>query len=150
MDLRRYITARASVRIRTIALTASASFRKAHRTTKRRKETHWCLEKLGSIRSVLVLHNTYCSDEPATYRPGSIGNLVLQDTYERVYAGKLYADDRRGIHLIRGENILLMGEIVRSCHILPRYIISHFSHAALVWEEASTSTNTRRIGSRPR
>lgn len=38
-------------------------------------------------------------------------NLVLQDTIERVYAGKLYADVPRGIFLVRGENVLLLGEV---------------------------------------
>lgn len=40
-------------------------------------------------------------------------NLVLQDTIERLYAGNLYADIPRGIFLVRGENVLLLGEIVR-------------------------------------
>ncbi|KAF4207543.1 hypothetical protein CNMCM8980_006017 [Aspergillus fumigatiaffinis] len=38
-------------------------------------------------------------------------NLVLQDTIERLYAGNLYADIPRGIFLVRGENVLLLGEI---------------------------------------
>ncbi|KAJ3943833.1 uncharacterized protein N0V96_006766 [Colletotrichum fioriniae] len=49
-------------------------------------------------------------------------NLVLQDTVERVYAhpdpeanppraGGLFADIKRGIFLVRGENVLLLGEI---------------------------------------
>ncbi|PLN84825.1 Sm-like ribonucleo protein [Aspergillus taichungensis] len=38
-------------------------------------------------------------------------NLVLQDTVERLYAGNLYADIPRGIFLVRGENVLLLGEI---------------------------------------
>ncbi|KAK2756781.1 SM-like, degradation of cytoplasmic mRNAs and positively regulates transcription initiation [Arachnomyces sp. PD_36] len=38
-------------------------------------------------------------------------NLVLQDTVERIYAGKLYADRPRGVYLVRGENVLLLGEI---------------------------------------
>lgn len=39
-------------------------------------------------------------------------NLVLQDTVERLYAGSLYADIPRGIFIVRGENVLLLGEIV--------------------------------------
>ena len=31
---------------------------------------------------------------------------------ERIYAGKLYADVPRGIFLVRGENVLLLGEVV--------------------------------------
>ncbi|KAJ5113763.1 hypothetical protein N7456_002297 [Penicillium angulare] len=38
-------------------------------------------------------------------------NLVLQDTIERIYAGKLYADVPRGIFIVRGENVLLLGEV---------------------------------------
>ncbi|EEH22898.2 hypothetical protein PABG_05109 [Paracoccidioides brasiliensis Pb03] len=38
-------------------------------------------------------------------------NLVLQGTVERIYAGHLFADVQRGIYLVRGENVLLLGEI---------------------------------------
>ncbi|KAL1992736.1 hypothetical protein VTN49DRAFT_3492 [Thermomyces lanuginosus] len=38
-------------------------------------------------------------------------NIVLQDTVERIYAGNLYADIPRGLFLVRGENVLLLGEI---------------------------------------
>lgn len=41
-------------------------------------------------------------------------NLVLQDTIERIFVQDLYADISRGIFLVRGENVLLLGEIVRS------------------------------------
>lgn len=40
------------------------------------------------------------------------GNLVMQETTERVFTGTLYADVLRGIYLVRGENVMLMGEIV--------------------------------------
>jgi len=38
-------------------------------------------------------------------------NLVLQDTIERIFVKDLYADISRGIYLVRGENVLLLGEI---------------------------------------
>jgi len=38
-------------------------------------------------------------------------NLVLEDTTERVYSGSTYADEHVGIFLIRGENVVLLGEI---------------------------------------
>ncbi|KZF20025.1 Sm-like ribonucleo protein [Xylona heveae TC161] len=38
-------------------------------------------------------------------------NLVLQDTVERIFADKYYADVPRGIYIVRGENVLLLGEI---------------------------------------
>ena len=40
-------------------------------------------------------------------------NLVLQDTIERIFVQEVYADIVRGIFLVRGENVLLLGEIVR-------------------------------------
>jgi U6 snRNA-associated Sm-like protein LSm1 len=36
----------------------------------------------------------------------------LQDTIERIYVGNCYGDIPRGIFLIRGENVVLLGEIV--------------------------------------
>ncbi|KAL2360990.1 hypothetical protein RJZ56_006113 [Blastomyces dermatitidis] len=47
-------------------------------------------------------------------------NLVLQGTVERLYAGNLFADIQRGIYLIRGENVLLLGEVVRLRTIRPK------------------------------
>ncbi|KAF2233213.1 Sm-like ribonucleoprotein [Viridothelium virens] len=38
-------------------------------------------------------------------------NLVLQDTIERIFAANLYADVHRGIYIVRGENVLMLGEI---------------------------------------
>jgi hypothetical protein len=52
------------------------------------------------------------------------GNLVLQDTVERLFAQNLYADVDRGLFLVRGENVLLLGEIVR-CQIQPRPAPNH-------------------------
>ncbi|CEP12995.1 hypothetical protein [Parasitella parasitica] len=36
---------------------------------------------------------------------------ILQDTIERIYVGNCYGDIPRGIFLIRGENVVLLGEI---------------------------------------
>ncbi|KAF9096879.1 SM-like, degradation of cytoplasmic mRNAs and positively regulates transcription initiation, partial [Mortierella sp. GBA35] len=38
-------------------------------------------------------------------------NLVLQDTIERIYVADTYGDIPRGIFIIRGENVVLLGEI---------------------------------------
>ncbi|KAG9322331.1 hypothetical protein KVV02_001552 [Mortierella alpina] len=38
-------------------------------------------------------------------------NLVLQDTIERIYMGDAYGNIPRGIFIIRGENVVLLGEI---------------------------------------
>ncbi|XP_064631295.1 U6 snRNA-associated Sm-like protein LSm1 [Lineus longissimus] len=38
-------------------------------------------------------------------------NLVLQGTIERIHVGKKYGDIPRGIFVVRGENVVLLGEI---------------------------------------
>ncbi|KAI5819742.1 hypothetical protein BZA77DRAFT_142456 [Pyronema omphalodes] len=38
-------------------------------------------------------------------------NLVLQNTIERIYTDEMYADVPRGVFIVRGENVLLLGEI---------------------------------------
>ena len=52
-----------------------------------------------------------CSSISSSVLPG---NLVLQDTTERmfVHSNKTYADIKRGIYLVRGENLSVLGEIV--------------------------------------
>ena len=49
-------------------------------------------------------------DDPLTRK--TIANLVLQDTTERIFVQDLYADVRHGVYIVRGENVLLLGEIV--------------------------------------
>mmetsp|Transcript_10428 Transcript_10428/g.25375 ORF Transcript_10428/g.25375 Transcript_10428/m.25375 type:complete len:179 (-) Transcript_10428:57-593(-) len=39
------------------------------------------------------------------------GNVMLEDTYERHVHGDLYADERLGLYVIRGENMVLLGEL---------------------------------------
>ncbi|KAF5390166.1 hypothetical protein D9757_002890 [Collybiopsis confluens] len=41
----------------------------------------------------------------------SPANLVLEDTVERIYHENLYAENWYGLFLIRGENVVLLGEI---------------------------------------
>jgi U6 snRNA-associated Sm-like protein LSm1 len=38
-------------------------------------------------------------------------NLVLQNTLERIYVDKCYGDIPRGVFMIRGENVVLAGEL---------------------------------------
>ncbi|XP_053605027.1 U6 snRNA-associated Sm-like protein LSm1 [Plodia interpunctella] len=40
-------------------------------------------------------------------------NLVLHKTIERIHVGKEYGDIPRGIFIVRGENVVLLGEIDR-------------------------------------
>jgi len=44
-------------------------------------------------------------------------NLVLHRTIERIHVGKKYGDIPRGIFVIRGENVVLLGEIVSTTGI---------------------------------
>lgn len=53
-------------------------------------------------------------------------NLMLQDTVERIYSSDVYADIQRGIYIVRGENVLLLGEIVSR----PSYSMAQCSHQA--------------------
>ena len=52
----------------------------------------------------------------ARARTQHAANLVLQDTIERIYVGDSFGDIDRGIYLVRGENVVLLGEIVRACN----------------------------------
>lgn len=45
-------------------------------------------------------------------RPHPTANLVLEDTVERIYHQDLFAEQWVGLFLIRGENVVLLGEIV--------------------------------------
>ncbi|WFD41956.1 hypothetical protein MPSI1_000594 [Malassezia psittaci] len=38
-------------------------------------------------------------------------NLLLHDTVERVYLGNRYGDIPKGLYIVRGENVVLLGEI---------------------------------------
>ncbi|XP_012215300.1 U6 snRNA-associated Sm-like protein LSm1 [Linepithema humile] len=40
-------------------------------------------------------------------------NIVLQSTIERIHVGEEYGDIPRGIFIVRGENVVLLGEIDR-------------------------------------
>lgn len=57
-------------------------------------------------------------------------NLVLHRTIERIHVGKEYGDIPRGVFIVRGENVVLLGEIVSNYMILDIgffiFIIKHF------------------------
>ena len=48
----------------------------------------------------------------SSFPPRFLANLVLEDTVERVYHQDLFAEQWVGLFLIRGENVVLLGEIV--------------------------------------
>jgi len=37
---------------------------------------------------------------------------VLKDTIERIHVGQEYGDIERGVFIVRGENVVLLGEVV--------------------------------------
>ncbi|VDL98823.1 unnamed protein product [Schistocephalus solidus] len=45
-----------------------------------------------------------------TYLQTFLCNIILHDALERIFVGDKYADIKRGILLVRGENIALIGE----------------------------------------
>lgn len=45
-------------------------------------------------------------------------NLVLHKTIERIHVGKEYGDIPRGVFIVRGENVVLLGEIVRNAKFI--------------------------------
>lgn len=44
-------------------------------------------------------------------------NLVLHMTVERIFVGNKYGDIPRGIYIVRGENVVLLGEIVSTTYV---------------------------------
>jgi U6 snRNA-associated Sm-like protein LSm1 len=58
--------------------------------------------ELVPVRCVLFILN---------YRNSFLGNLVLHQAFERICVGRQYADIPRGLFVIRGENVLLIGEL---------------------------------------
>lgn len=78
-------------------------------------------------------------------------NLVLQSTVERLYVNDAYCDIQRGVFIVRGENVLLLGEIVCDtnfpffpvvgrdfCPAIPRHILGLSCHAR-IWTVRTTS-----------
>ena len=71
---------------------------------------------IGVLRSWdqfgMTRNRNYCGSrtETGAWEPA---NLMLQETVERIYTKDVYADIQRGVYIVRGENVLLLGEIVR-------------------------------------
>ena len=54
-----------------------------------------------------------------------LANLLLQNTVERIFTGDTYGEIDRGVLLVRGENVVLVGEIVRREHFYFDWNIKH-------------------------
>ena len=70
------------------------------------RKLHGVLRSYDQFGTSSLLHS------PAMLSATSVANLVLEDTVERIYHGSAYAESRHGLFLIRGENVVLLGEIV--------------------------------------
>jgi hypothetical protein len=64
-------------------------------------------------------------------------NLVLQDAVERIAVGNRYGDIPRGLFLVRGENVVLLGEIVSasSCCRTAGCVVKGAASAVRGWRE---------------
>ena len=63
---------------------------------------------------MISLVRRFCKSGCPSIDLSSAANLVLEDTVERIYHSDVFAEMHRGLFLIRGENVVLLGEIVRS------------------------------------
>lgn len=96
--------------------------RKAHGCAARRTKTAGHPTKLGPVRYGIPKEQV----EWSGVNIGAIANLVLQSTVERIFVPPeavprdhpsaatqrgLYADIQQGVFMIRGENVMLLGEI---------------------------------------
>lgn len=68
-------------------------------------------------------------------------NLVLHRTIERIHVGKEYGDIPRGVLIVRGENVVLLGEIV--CFVILSIICFKFI-AISIQRNFSVRTKTKK------
>ena len=73
------------------------------------------------INSVSIIVQLFGADGGAEQSPSILANLVLEDTVERIYHQDVFAEAWRGLFLIRGENVVLLGEIVS----MSRFVNQH-------------------------
>lgn len=57
------------------------------------------------------------------YLPGFTANVVLEGACERVIVGNLYCDIPLGLYIIRGENVVLIGELVCCLNAIPFFTL---------------------------
>ena len=67
-------------------------------------------------------------------------NLVLHRTIERIHVGKKYGDIPRGIFIVRGENVVLLGEIVSNFNV-PNEMLYSREYAFLNQKSTYISTS---------
>lgn len=91
----------------------------------RRKDSDWLPTQYRSIRYrfEVSLLNLQIFNRGVFRRPA---NLVLHNTVERIYVGRKFGDIHRGIFLVRGENVVLLGEIVSENTTYLFLSVSHY------------------------
>lgn len=75
------------------------------------KLTKYLFQKcLSSLRPQGLIINKAKLISNVCFPPSA--NLVLHQTVERIHVGKKFGDIPRGIFVVRGENVVLLGEVV--------------------------------------
>lgn len=76
---------------------------------------------------------------------------MLQDTVERIFVGSKFVDVPKGMYLIRGENVVMLGEVVRSKPVGPGMLqrTMLLTTASRVIRRRRTWTQTRRHSLHP-
>ncbi|KAG9270550.1 U6 snRNA-associated Sm-like protein LSm1 [Astyanax mexicanus] len=75
-------------------------------------------------------------------------NLVLHQTVERIHVGKKFGDIPRGIFVVRGENVVLLGEVDldKECdQILQRVSIEEILEEQRVEQQAKQESEKRKL-----
>jgi len=85
----------------------------------------------SSFSPSLSLSHTHTKSIPVFALVDLPANLVLEDTVERIYHGNSYAENWHGLFLIRGENVVLLGEIVRFSHLALFFFFFFFTPRTL-------------------
>jgi U6 snRNA-associated Sm-like protein LSm1 len=64
---------------------------------------------------VFGIHKMLMASCPGTRRSfDQFANLVMEDTVERIIVGTQYAEVPLGLYIVRGENVVLLGEVDES------------------------------------
>jgi len=57
-------------------------------------------------------------------------NIVLEGCSERIYVGRKFGDVPLGLFIIRGENVMLMSEMVSACSFSPSFNLANCTVAS--------------------
>uniref|UniRef100_A0AC11CA10 LSM1 homolog, mRNA degradation associated n=1 Tax=Ovis aries TaxID=9940 RepID=A0AC11CA10_SHEEP len=92
---------------------ASRSFHRIYRASCR---IHFCFSELRLLKRTCEEKHLVLLRDGRTLigflrSIDQFANLVLHQTVERIHVGKKYGDIPRGIFVVRGENVVLLGEI---------------------------------------